>query len=129
MANPLDYNVNSIAKGVNGFGRKPPATGYKFSATLAAATEQNFTVPATSAMGTINSSQTNVFLAIFSYQPTVQFWVSVNGTAAVPAGGTWASTTSELLPNGFIVRAGDTISAISAAGGSLGVSLYAIPDA
>lgn len=129
MANPLDYNVNSIAKGVNGFGRKPAATGYKFNATLAAATEQNFAIPSSSSMGTISATQTNMFLAIFSYQPTVQFWVSVNGTAAVPVGGTWAAATSELLPNGYIVKAGDTISAISTAGGSLSVALYTIPDA
>lgn len=129
MANPLDYNVNSIAKGVNGFGRKPPATGFIMSVTLGAASEQHFTVPSSSAMGTINAANTNMFLAIFAYQPTVQFWVAVNGTAAVPTGGTWATDTAELLPSGYIVKAGDTISAISTAGGSLSVALYAIPDA
>jgi hypothetical protein len=127
MANPLDYNVNAFTKGVNGFGRKPPTLIQ--SVTLGAASEEHFTVPSSSAIGAINSSATPMFLAIFSYQPTVQFWIAVNATAAVPTGGTWGTDTAELLPIAYIVKAGDTISAISTAGGSLSVSLYAIPDA
>ncbi len=132
MANPLDYNVNRYTQGVNGFGRKPPnyaSTGNVYSATLAAATEKHFTVPGTSALGAMNSSQTSNFLAIFSYAPTVEFWVAVNATAAVPAGGNFATDTAELLPSAYIVRAGDTISAISTAGGDISVALYAIPEA
>lgn len=127
MATPLDYNVNAYLHGVNGFGRKPPTVIE--SATLAGATEEHFTVPSTSAIGTINASLTNKFLAIFSYQPSVQFWVAVNATAAVPTGGTFASDTAELLPNAYVVNAGDTISAISTAGGSMSVALYAVSDA
>jgi len=127
MANPLEYNINTIIQGVNGFGRKfPPII---FSVTLAGATEKHFTVPSSSAIGNINSSNTPKFLAIFSYAPTVEFWVSVNATAAVPTGATWASDTAELLPSAYVVSAGDTISAISAAGGDISCSLYAIPDA
>lgn len=127
MANPLDYNINKYTYGTNGFGRKPPNVIQ--SATLAAATEKHFTVPLTSAMGAINSSSTPTFIALFSYKPATEFWVAVNATAAVPAGGDFASDTAELLPSAYIVKAGDTISAISAAGGDICVSLYAIPDA
>jgi hypothetical protein len=129
MANPLDYNINSIAKGVNGFGRKPPATGYIYTITLAGATVKTLTVPSTSAMGTINSALTNVFLALFSYEPAVEFWVAINGTAAVPAGATFAASTSELLPSAYILKAGDVIQVISTAGGDMSISFYAIPDA
>ena len=129
MANPLEYNVNSIVKGVNGFGRKPASAGNKFTITLAGATVKTLTVPSSSAMGSINSSNTNTFLAIFSYQPAVQFWVAINGTAAVPAGGDFASSTSELLPSALVLNGGDVIQVISAAGGSMSVSFYSILDA
>jgi hypothetical protein len=119
MANPLDYNINSIVKGVNGFGRKPPASGSTFSITLAGAT----------VMGTINAANTSSFLAIFGYAAATEFWVSVNGTAAVPVGANFAASTSELLPGAYVVKAGDVIQAISTAGGDMSVSFYAIPDA
>jgi hypothetical protein len=129
MANPLDYNINSIVKGVNGFGRKPPASGSTFSITLAGATVKTLTVPSSSAMGTINAANTSSFLAIFGYAAATEFWVSVNGTAAVPVGANFAASTSELLPGAYVVKAGDVIQAISTAGGDMSVSFYAIPDA
>lgn len=128
MANPLDYNVNRYTQGVNGFGRKPPNAIY--TCTLAGGTNENVTVPSSSATGAMNSSATPVYLAIFSYQPTVKFYVAVNSSpATVPAGGTFASANSELLPPAYIVRAGDVISAISTAGGDMSVAFYAIPEA
>jgi hypothetical protein len=127
MANPLDYNVNSICKGINGFGRRFPTLIQ--SATLAGATEEHFTVPIASAIGVINSTATSYYLAIFAYKPATEFWVCVNGTAAVPSGGTFATDTSELLPSAYVVPGGSTISAISTAGGDISVALYAIPDA
>ena len=129
MANPLDYNVNSIAKGVNGFGRKPPASGYSYTITLAGNTVKTLTVPSSSAMGNINSSSISTFIALFSYKPATEFWVAINGTAAVPAGGDFAANTSELLPSAYIVKAADVIQVISVAGGDMSVSFYAIPDA
>jgi hypothetical protein len=129
MALPLDYNVNAFTKGVNGFGRKPPVQGYVYSITIAASTEKNFTVPSTSAMGAINSSNTPSFLAIFSYKPATEFWIAINATAAVPTGSSWATDTAELNPSAYIVKAGDTISAISASGGDISVALYSVPDA
>ena len=129
MANPLDYNVNAFTKGVNGFGRKPPASGYPYTITLAGNTVKTLTVPRSSAMGNINSATTSMFLAIFSYKPATEFWVAINGTAAVPAGGDFAASTSELLPSAYILKAADVIQVISVAGGDMSVTFYAIPDA
>jgi len=74
------------------------------SATLAASTVETYTVP---------SSYENWALFI-SCSPTVNVWVSVNATAAVPAGGTFASSTSVRNPPGLLVKAGDVISIITA---------------
>jgi hypothetical protein len=123
MTNPIDYNVNRQIQGVSGFGRQFPTIIY--SATLAGATEEHFTVPSSSVIGGMNSTSTNPrFLAIFAYKPATEFWVSVNATAAVPAGGTFAVDTAELLPSAYEVKAGDTISVISTAGGDISVSIY-----
>ena len=129
MALPLDYNVNRFIQGVNGFGRKPPAIGFTYNITIAAATVETLTVPSTSAMGNINSSNTPAFLAIFGYAGAVEFWVAINQTAAVPAGATFASGTSELNPGAYELKAGDVIQVVSAAGGDMSVSFYAMPDA
>lgn len=129
MATPLDYNVNSIVKGTNGFGRKPPKAGFKYTVTLAAATLKTLAVPSSTSVGTISSTSTNMFLAVFSYQPATRFWVAINAAAAVPAGGDFAASTSELLPSAYVLAAGDVIQVISASGGDMGVSFYAIPDA
>lgn len=126
MANPIEYNVNRAIQGVSGFGRIFPTIIN--SATLAAATEEHFTVPSSSVIGVANATTTPRFLAIFSYKPATEFWVSVNATAAVPAGGTFATDTAELLPSAYEVKGGDVISVISAAGGDISISLYGMPS-
>lgn len=71
-----------------------PVTAYGFrfsdllySATLAANTDTTLTVPGTAPR----------YKALIKCKPGVDVWVAVNGTAAVPAGSTFALTTSELL--------------------------------
>jgi len=127
MAVPTNFNVNKFIQGVNGFGAMQ--SNIKFSTTLGAATEATLTVPATSAKGAINSSNTNRFLAVFSYHAARNVWVSINDTAAVPAGATLAATTSELNPSARVVKAGDVISMICAtATTDVSVVLYAIQE-
>lgn len=60
----------------------------KYSATLASGGNATLTLP------------TNVpqWIVSFSFQPGSDVWVAYNGTAAAPAGATFAATTSELLP-------------------------------
>jgi hypothetical protein len=123
MANPLDYNVNRQIQGVSGFGRQFPTIIY--SATLAGSTEEHFTIPSSSVIGGMNSTYTNPrYLIVFGYKQATEFWVAINATAAVPAGGTFASSTAELLPSAYEVKAGDVVSVISAAGGDISISIY-----
>lgn len=94
----------------------------KFSATLAAGGNATVTVPA-------HQNYTK-WVVSFSYTPGANVWVSVDGTAAAPAGATFASTTSQLLPGALSVVTGDTINIINtgASSADVGVIFYAIPQ-
>lgn len=87
-----------------------------YSATLANATEEKITVP----------SNHSVWIASFSYEPGASVWVALNATAAVPAGGTFASTTSTLNPGTRTVNAGDVLHLITDdTTADVGVTFYA----
>lgn len=101
--------------GYNGFGLQPP--DYVYNATLAQSTATALTVPA--AYGK--------WLAIFSYEPGGACWVADNHTAAVPAGATFAATTSVLLPVSWQVNGGDVLSFITPdTSCAVGVAFYAL---
>jgi len=92
----------------------------KYSATLAITTDTTLTIPGTAQR----------YKALIKTQGTGNVWVAINGTAAVPAGATFAATTSELLPNGQKlcreVKAGDVLHFFSSAGTqAVSVVLYA----
>jgi hypothetical protein len=85
------------------------------SATLAASTIETYTVP-------LSSANWAVFI---SCNPAVSVWVAINGAAAVPAGGTLASTTSIRNPPGLKLKGGDVISIITAtATTDVGIELF-----
>lgn len=107
-------NFGRDVQGYNAYA--PTQATDRYSATLAANTATSITVP----------SNFENWIAVFSYAPGVEVWISMTGTAAVPAGGTFASTTSEMNPGARQVTAATVISAISAVGGDIGVSLYAL---
>jgi len=101
--------------GYNGFGLK--FADDKYSVTLGAATEATMTVP----------SNAKRWLAVFSYESGVNIWTALNETAAVPAGGTIATTTSERNPTAREVGAGDVIHVITATASiDVGVTLYVL---
>lgn len=111
--------------GFNGFGL--PFSIDKYSANLVTLTDTTLTVPGSAAMGAITSTTYNKFIAIFSYEPGSSIWVAVNATAAVPVGGTFASTTSELNPSARSVQAGDTLHFYTAdTSAVVGVTFYAL---
>lgn len=86
----------NFARDVQGYNTFAPApSSDKYSATLASGGNATVTVP--------NNFQN--WIAAFSYQPGSDMWVAYNTTAAVPAGATFASTTSELLPGARSVTA------------------------
>lgn len=74
------------------------------SATLAASTEKTFIVP---------SSFEN-WACFISCKATVDVWVSINATAAVPASSSFGATTSVRNPPGLLLKAGDVIHVITA---------------
>jgi hypothetical protein len=90
----------------------------KWSATLVTGGASAITVP----------DNFQNWIAVFSYQPGCNVWVDFSGgTAAVPAGATLASNTSELNPGARLVKAGDSISVVTNnATCDMGIMLYAI---
>jgi len=79
-----------------------------YTATLAASTASSVTVP----------SNLSTWVMYVRVQPNGWVWVSKSGTAAVPAGGTFAASGSELICGTIeykrMVKAGDVISFITA---------------
>lgn len=111
-------NFQNDIKGYNSYA--PAFSQDKFSATLASGGNATITVPA-------HSNYTKWVVA-FSYQPGSNIWLSVDGTAAAPAGATFASTTSQLLPGSLAVNTGDTINILNNGAGNadVGAVFYAI---
>lgn len=92
----------------------------KYNATLAATTDTTLTIPA--------SAQR--YKAVIKVNANV-VWVALNATAAVPAGGTFAATTSEMISDNNAlcreVKAGDVLHFFtSTASTAVSVVLYAV---
>ncbi len=103
-------------QGYNAFA--PSLSMNMLSAELASGGDDEFDVPETA----------DQWIAVFSYEPGAIIWVSVNDTAAPPAGNTFAAITSFLLPAQLSVKKGDSISCYnnSATDQDVGVALYAV---
>jgi hypothetical protein len=110
-------NFQNDVKGYNSYA--PEFSSDKYSASLAAAGSDDITVP---------SGNFTHWVASFAYEAGAAIWVSVNGTAAAPAGGTFATTASQLLPGALAVKAGDVIDFYNNSAGTadVGVIFYAI---
>jgi len=125
MATP--YSIQQFIRGINSPGLSFCDTIY--SCTLGANSATKVTVPGSGGMGMNASTTYNKFVAIIRYSQPIStetdVFVSVNTDAAVPAGSSFASTSSDQNPPGYIVKAGDTISFITAATGvSVTVNFY-----
>jgi len=109
------FNLTRDINGYNGFGRVQSEN--KYSATITSLAAQTLTIPSNHAK----------WIAIFAYQDGSTVWVAVNGTAAIPAGATFAATTSERNPLSWEVKAGDVLSFITPdTDADIGVVLYAL---
>jgi len=103
--------------GYNGFGIKFSDTNY--SATLATGTNTTLTVPSLSPPGgaSYSGSANPILIALFEYDSGTSVWVSLNATAATPAGASFAATNSQLNPSARQVKAGDVLNFITAGTG------------
>ena len=108
--------------GFNGFGLPPSNTNY--SATLAAATNTTFTVPTDGSLGQSSSTAKEKLIAIIVSDPGASVWVSLNATAAIPVGASFAATASMLNPAAIEVKGGDVINCICTAGASISIRFY-----
>lgn len=92
----------------------------KYSATVAGTTDTTLAVPDDAAR----------FKAVIRCGADVEMWVALNQVADVPAGGTFAADTSELVPiNGTLcreVKSSDTLHFYSTAGGAVSVVFYKV---
>jgi hypothetical protein len=125
----LDYNINSIVSGVNGFGL--PFCDLIFSATLVGGADTTLAVPLSAAIGVPSAYQLNKWIAVIQYArhtPADAVFVAVNATAAVPAGGNFAATTSEIEPAAKYCKSGDTIHFICTGVADVTVAFYALQD-
>jgi hypothetical protein len=128
-----NYRTFQEVKGSNDFGQQ--YSDQIWNATLAAATNTTVTVPGGGVMGGMTSysgsTDKNKVLAVI--RTTGDVWVAVNQTAAVPAGTSFASATSELVTNtldkAYFVNVGDVINffAKAATTPSVSVAFYALP--
>ena len=94
------FNMVKDVGGYNGFGIMQPVD--KQGCYLAANTEQHFTVP---------TNYPN-WMAVFSFTPGANIFISTSTTAAVPTG-TLGAIVSELNPSGRFVTSGQKISMIT----------------
>lgn len=123
------YKLQKDVAGYNGFGL--PFSDQKYSASLAATTDTTLTVPSSAAIGApLNSN--NRFLAVIKVKANISVWCALNGTAAVPVGATFASTTSELIVGGQDyareVKGGDVLHFFTpTASTEVSVVFYALP--
>lgn len=122
----VKLNFGRDVQGYNSFA--PPVSADKYSVTLASGGNATLTLP----------TNVPVWIISFSFQPGSNIWVAYNTTAAAPAGATFASTNSELLPGSRVLpslhvtsssTSATTINLLNNGAGSadIGVILYASP--
>lgn len=123
------YKLQKDVAGYNGFGL--PFSDQIYTASLAATTDTTVIVPSTSVLGAPANSQAR-FLAVVSVEQNLSVWCALNATAAVPAGTTFAASTSELIVGGQYyareVKGGDVLHFYTAtAATDISVTFYALP--
>ena len=128
------FRTDQEVKGFNDFGQI--YSDQIYNATLVAATNTTLTVPGGGVMGAMSSyngaNTKNKVMAVI--RTTGDIWVAVNQTADVPAAGTFAKDTSELVTNtldkAYLCNVGDVLNffAKTATTPSVSVAFYAMPS-
>lgn len=110
-------NLVKDVKGFNTYALPFCEAGFKYSVTLPTSSAITLTIP----------YGYTTYVAIFSYEAGANIWIANNATAAMPAGATFAATTSERNPAARQVNPGDVLSVITGdTGVEMGVTLYAL---
>lgn len=104
---PTNFSMTRDVNGYNGFGL--PFSIQKYSANLPQDIDTTVAVPLQNPMGSTSSTYSNKYIAIFEYEPGASVFVANNQTAQVPAGSSFALTTSDMNPAARYVSAGDTL--------------------
>ncbi len=128
------FRTQQEVKAINDFGQQ--YSDQIYNATLVAATNTQLTVPGGGTMGALSSfgGSANKNKAMAVIRTTGNVWVAVNQTADVPAAGTFAQDTSELVTNtldkAYLVNVGDVLNfyAPSATTPGVSVAFYALPS-
>ncbi len=128
------FRTQQEVKGINDFGQQ--YSDQIYNVTLVAATDTTLTVPGGGSMGNISSfggtANKNKVRAVI--RTTGDVWVAVNQVADVPAAGTFAKDTSELVTayeqKAYDVNVGDVLHffAKTATTPSVSVAFYALPS-
>lgn len=123
------YKLQKDVAGYNGFGLQ--FSDLKFSASLAITTDTTLSVPLKGSMGAALDT-VNKWLAVIQVEANLSVWFALNATAAVPAGASFAATTSDLIIGseyyGVEVKAGDVMHFLApTAGTDILVKFYALP--
>jgi hypothetical protein len=123
------YKLQKDVAGYNGFGLQ--FSDLKFTASLSANADTTLAVPLSGSIGAPLDT-INKFLAIVQVEANLSVWSALNAIAAVPAGATFAASTSELIIGGEYyareVKAGDVMHFLApTAGTDISVVFYALP--
>lgn len=123
------YKLQKDVAGYNGFGL--PFSDLMWSASLAITTDTTVPVPLKGSMGAPLNT-VNKWLAVIQVEANLSVWFALNATAAVPAGSTFAQTTSDLIIGsqyyGVEVKGGDVMHFLApTAGTDILVKFYALP--
>lgn len=126
------FITGTAIPGFNDFGQEYCVDTY--TATLTINTDTGLTVPGYGSMGNFTAPSKNKFMAVIRVTDGASVWFAVNATAAVPAGASFAASTSELIiggpdPFGKVVKTGDILHFFSAAANiSVSVALYPLQN-
>ena len=123
------YKLQKDVAGYNGFGLQ--FSDQKYTASLAASTDTTLTVPSSGSIGA-PLNNVNKFLAVIAVEANLSVWCALNTTAAVPAGATFAASSSDLIIGTQYyareVKAGDVLHFLApTAGTDICVMFYALP--
>lgn len=118
----------TVSQSINDFGQQ--FCDQIYTASLAASTDTTLTVPGAALMGNLPGVQKNKFMAVIRVENGSQVWIALNQTAAVPVGGTFAASGSELIsgyPLGKFCKSGDVLHFFTTtAGTDVSVAFYAV---